>query len=481
MKTKSPKELEIINEIRETSFEDIHYFAEEFLPHIVTKDIPPFHDEIYRCLPNNKRILIAAPRGFGKSKLSSVIYPIWLACIGDLAKDLLIISASETLAKELLRQIKTELSTNTKLHYYFGEFRTEKWSETHIITKTGVAMMVRGAGSQIRGFRPDCVILDDIETDETVESEELRRKLKSWLMKACIPTIVPSGQLVMVGSMISRLCLLNDLYNTNNDWVKLRYQAYIDGEEIEGKELWPELWPHAKLVERKQEIGSWAFSAEYMNNPISNTQSPIKEEMIRNWSIMPENLSLVIALDPAYSEDEKSDYKVAVLVGIDQQDRRYLIRYIRTRDSIGDYMDAVLNMWSSYKQYITGVGIPNSGTEKSFYDSFIKFAEARNLYPPVTPLKNSFLTAAGQSVRKKTDRIIAALQPIFERGKYYIHETHLEARDELLTIGQSIHDDLTDAMAYAEQILVPKFYGTSYEEKEEFFQNNNIGINYGID
>ena len=54
--------------------------------------------------------------------------------------------------------------------------------------------------------------------------------------------------------------------------------------------------------------------------------------------------------------------------------------------------------------------------------------------------------------------MIAALQPLFEQGKYYIGADMLEARDELMSIGVSRHDDLVDCMTYAENLIQP-YYG----------------------
>ena len=70
------------------------------------------------------------------------------------------------------------------------------------------------------------------------------------------------------------------------------------------------------------------------------------------------------------------------------------------------------------------------------------------------------------------------LQPLFEQGKYYIHKNHVEAREELLTIGSSRWDDLVDTLAYAEQILTPMFF----EEKKSFWEDDEVKLvpNYGF-
>lgn len=437
---------------------NLEAFAVVFFEHLLKDKVPEFHKEIYRLLPVEDRLVLAAPRGFAKSTIVCVIYALWLALFQK-RKDICIISASETLAVELLRKIKRELESNMLLLAAFGDTHSEKWTESHIILRNGVEIRAKGAGGQIRGFRPDCLLLDDIETDESVESEEQRKKLKEWLFKACLNTLLPEGQLIIIGTVIHPLSVLADLLEIDNGWTKRKYQAYIDGIEAEGNELWKDARPHAWLQQRKAEIGSFAFASEFLNNPVADESSPIKPENIRYWKSLPEQYSGVIAVDPAYSDDTKADFKVASLVLIDQNYCRYLAHYIRTHDPLGEFQDAILNLWQSNKLTVTAIGIPNSGVEKSFYDSFLKKCEERKLYPPVVELQNVYVNAkTSVSTRNKKSRIVAALQPLFQQGKYYIHDSHIEAREELITIGSSRWDDVVDTMAYAEQIITPAFY-----------------------
>jgi len=460
-------------------------FSRFFLSHYLTSDIPPFHIEIYDLVPKVNRLVIASPRGHGKSTILSVFYPLWLALFG-LKKDICIISASETLATEWLRKIKHELDNNAKLRAFFGDLKSDKWTETHIVLNNPwrVNIRARGAGGQIRGFRPDCIVCDDIETDESVQSEEQRKKLKEWLFKACLNTLLPEGQFVLIGTIIHPLSVLADLLAIDNGWEKKKYQAYKDGIQEAGNELWKELWSHDKLQARKKEIGSWAFASEYMNNPVSNESIPIKESHIRYWKELPSQLSLVIAVDPAYSDDESADYKVASLVGLDPQMNRYLVHYIRTHIPIGEFQDAVINLWQSNRTTCTSLGIPNAGTEKGFYDSFLRKCEERKVYPPIQELKNVFTNTATQvSARSKKARIIAALQPLFEQGKYYISPDHIEAREELLTIGESRWDDVVDTLAYAEQILQPVFMENEGKNESSHIDRTLMKSrsNYGIE
>lgn len=437
---------------------NFYKFVEHMLGNYLTHKVPDFHKELYDLLPNEKRVAVAAPRGFAKSMICSVFYPLWCALFQK-KSDICIISASEGLAIEWLRKIRTELESNPLLIDIFGDLRTNKWTENHIIIKNPLKTNIRarGAGGQIRGFRPDLVLLDDIETDDSVASKEQRDKLRDWIFKSCLNTLLPHGQFIWIGTIISPLALLQEMLDTDNGWFKRKYRAYKTDEQKPGNELWGSLWNHKRLQERKKEIGSTAFASEYLNDPILNESAPIQQHHIRYWDKLPDNLNLVIAVDPAYSDDEKADYKTAVVVGIDSNHNRYLASYIRTHKPTGEFIDGILNLYTQNRGQVTAVGIPNSGTEKEFFRSVTEKAQSRHIYAPFVELKNVFKTGTGTTIRRKRDRIIAALQPLFESGKYFIHKNHTEALDELLTIGASRHDDLVDALTYAETILTPSY------------------------
>jgi hypothetical protein len=363
------------------------------------------------------------------------------------------------------------------LRAFFGDLTTEKWSETYFVLKNGIAFEGLGIGGQLRGGRRGLIVLDDLENEETASSEEQRDKLKRRIGKEIAPKLLPNGELVYVGTPVHQLCYIHQVYQTpNNGWEKLMFPAYKDGRQEKGNEVWGIMYSHDFLQGEKSKWGTNYFSSEYLCNPIVDENCPIKPEQVRTWTELPHQYSCVIAVDPAYSEDTSADYKVASLVAIDQAQNRYLLNYIRTHEALGDFQDSIINLFLQNKAYCTGVGIPNSGVEKSFFDSFMKKCEERKVYPPIIELKNSF-TRAGTtiSVRNKRDRVVAALQPLFQNGKYYIRPEHLEAREELLLIGQSKNDDIVDTMAYAEQILQPVYYDVReaekiFEEQEEIIR-----------
>ena len=425
--------------------DDVSLFASAFCTDICTHTIPSFHKEIYQLCQSEERLLIAAPRGFAKSSCAARVYALH-SMLFKTRRDIVIISASEGLAIEHIRWIKQTLEGNDEIKALWNITKSDKWTETHLGIKHADGSIcnirARGAGAQIRGFRPDCIILDDIETDESVESEDQRRKLKGWLFKACLNSLKVNGQFIVIGTLIHPLAVIADLFTIPNHWTKRKWAAYKSDSQVAGNELWAELWDHDRLQARKREIGTTAFASEFLNNPMLDENAPIKDEDIRYWDDLPKQYSMVMAIDPAYSEDEKADFKACSLVAVDPNGNRYLVDYIRCHDTSLDFITQIANLYNSHSKYITAVGLPKSGGDREFFSTFERYCDEHKIYMPIVELKNTFVTASGQKIRNKHGRIKAALQPLFENGRYYIHSNHLECRDELLTLGSSQHDDL---------------------------------------
>lgn len=433
---------------------NVHAFARDAFPHYLKAKTPEFHKEIYKELPKATFLAVEAFRGGAKSTLGLVIYPIWFSLFRRTG-DISLVSRSESFVlNEITRRIRAEFETNEIILKFWGKLKTDKWSEGYFTLTNGISFEGKGIEGQLRGGRRGLIALDDLEDNESVMSEDQRDKLKQRISKELIPKLLPGGQVIYFGTPIHPLCYLHQIIKTpDNGWKKMVFDVYKDGIEEEGHEAWAEMLNHEELQKRKALMGSLYFAAEYRVNPMLSDKQPIKEEHIRYWKESPSQYNAVISVDPAYSEDESADWKVASLVGLDNNGNRYLLSYIRTHDTTTNFMNGILNLWQANRNVVVAIGVPNSGVEKSFYGSFLKFCDEKKVYPPITELKNVHTGATGLSVRNKTARITMALQPLFEQGKYYIHSDHLEARDEILTIGVSRWDDITDSMAAAEQLL----------------------------
>ena len=214
---------------------------------MVIGDIPAFQFELMRYLEmvkDNGNIVIASPRGFCKSTTCSIIYPLYAARY-RMYQDILIVSNSESVAIDFLRAIRVNLESNLMVLKAFGPQQSDKWTENHLILRNGVNIRAIGVGSQVRGRRPGLIILDDIETDDSVASEEMTSKLRRWINKTCINSLAINGRIIFVGTVISPLSIIAEYLDRAETlkWNRCFIQAYNDGIEKPGEELWPEAWP----------------------------------------------------------------------------------------------------------------------------------------------------------------------------------------------------------------------------------------------
>ena len=101
--------------IRRILKEDIELLAEHALKEHTTLAIPEFHKQIFSILTSgDKRIAIAAPRGFAKSTVVSLVYVLWKVLSGQ-SKFVVIVSDTYAQSKNFLDAIKRELESNQVL------------------------------------------------------------------------------------------------------------------------------------------------------------------------------------------------------------------------------------------------------------------------------------------------------------------------------------------------------------------------------
>jgi hypothetical protein len=418
---------------RQASRSRLEAWTRRFLPDLFFAAPGGFHRALYadaeamlwgREIEGERRTAtaIACPRGHGKSTAMVIGLPLWVALEwasmpefngtrdGERVRPPYIVIVSDTLdqARSRVMDIRDELESNDALVNAYGDQTPEggrargvgdevgdgatrrpkgrgrKWTETHLELANGVIIRAMGFGSKVRGLvrrgrRPSLILADDMENDQAVETEGRRAKLRRWFTKALIPT-GKAGELltIVVGTILHADSLLARLLSADhfNGWLKRRYAAQYDaatglpnpdGTRI----LWPEYWTADQLRSRRREIGTLAYSQEYLNQPIDDETAVFRWDWLiaglnrgrgRGFLYQPpprvpfsvsvstwdplelQELSpaggyqvVVTAWDLGIVEDEKqareldSDYTVGITVGLTPGDRFEVCRLYRRR------------------------------------------------------------------------------------------------------------------------------------------------------
>ena len=215
-------------------------------------------------------------------------------------RNLLILGESETRAAERLTAIKHIIEYDEYYQAFFNCEPGNVWTDTRAITSTGVFMQAAGRGQSLRGvkhldYRPDLILLDDIEDKESgsVATATARKKTRSWLTGTVIPAMAPGGRMRMAATPIHPEALAPTLAKADVSWTTRVYPiVYRDGAG-QWASSWPDRFPVddvLRLWETYREIGQEEdFSQEYLCQAVHPESQTFTEGMFvtetrpRSW------------------------------------------------------------------------------------------------------------------------------------------------------------------------------------------------------
>lgn len=279
--------------------------------------------------------LIMLPRGFAKTTIAGVAFSIY-EVVYQLLKFMIYVSEAGPHAVMQLNNVKHELSTNERIIKVFGNLKpdkqaAEKWTDGFFETTTGVAIAARGRGAQIRGLlhkgnRPQKIVVDDVEDEESVSTVEQREKTSKWAFGSLLPALPaldPTAHLDALGTLLHRESLLSK-------WMKdPRFTVVKMGaRDVDGKCLWPENMDEEKLAQTKEAYRRAGvlslFWLEYFNEDRPEESQKFKKEYFR-YAAPTGPLVKAIYLDPAISEKETADFRVITVVGISEENGYFYV------------------------------------------------------------------------------------------------------------------------------------------------------------
>lgn len=287
------------------------------------------------CLRVTKYTELIVPRGFSKTSIAGIGVPLYRAAYQE-TKFTVYVSESGPHASMQLNNVKVEIQTNEKFRAIFGvlnpELRdAEKWTSDLIETNTGVVFAARGRGSQIRGLnhrgnRPDQIILDDVEDEESVATDLQRQKVRKWFHGAVKPAVesvkdADDRAIVAIGTKLHNDALLMTLAS-DPQWTTIMMDALLE----DGTALWPERMSLSKIEAEKRSYALAGeldtFYQEYLPTKPAPEETAVFKKRHFKYDIRPDldSLRIGVAIDPAISEKRRADDAVIKAVGIHQSD-----------------------------------------------------------------------------------------------------------------------------------------------------------------
>ncbi|UZA16609.1 phage terminase large subunit [Moraxella bovis] len=455
------------------------YFVRTYFPHYIRNpDKSKLHEYLFEVLPaiafneQSQKQAIAAPRAEAKSTIVSKLYPIWRTVIGKLRYALIAMDSIRQ-AYTILTAIKAELESNIRLKTDFPEVFGVgvKWQEGEIITKNNVKIEVAGSGQRLRGlthgaYRPDLVILDDIENDKNVLKAEQRDKTQDWIRQTIEPLGVAGEKMdiVYIGTILHYDSVLNRTLNSP-EWVSARFKAII--QMPENMALWDE-WEALYLAKQLDEamafyqmhkkqmdkgaVVSWqarpiltmmtirannrkAFDSEYQNDPTAGDDAPFANA-INYWSELPDNLIYFGAVDPSLGKAGASrDPSAIVVAGLDRTTGKVYIIEANIKKRLPDrIISDVIAMQDKYN--CTKWAVEAVQFQEFLRTEIVRRGAESGVPIPAVPIKPT------------SDKLlrIESLQPYMTNGVLLLHSSQSTLIDQFRHFPKADHDDGADAV-----------------------------------
>jgi predicted phage terminase large subunit-like protein len=498
----------VLRSYESTLFFMYEYFSEDRNPSnsgniipagVSIEDAPDFHRLLTDTLnvlskeEITKRIAWSVPRGHAKSAYLSNMFPLHQIVFG-LRRYIIIISETIAMSRKFVEWIADQLKFNQKLREDFGELLSpKKQLNTHdnqdgFETYNGCFVQAASIGGQLRGaryknYRPDLIILDDLESSKNTNTKELRDKNLHWFNSVVMPLgDITRTAIIYMGTLVHPQGLLPHVLNRadfesrmfsaivseperQDLWEKFEeiyrnqdnpnrledamafYYEHKEEMDKGAKTLWNDRFPYYKLMMEKVNIGSRAFGSEYLNKPIDDETAVFKSSYFQYFDDKdlydangkPLPLDIYGFWDLAVGKNSYSDYNAIVTIG---RDRRTGVIYVldvwAKKCPMHVALDVAEQKILEYRHKIFGVE-----TVQSQYEMFRQLRERlmkKGVY---------FTRIQAVNPRGKKEERIMQLEPLFENGTIRLKRHQRLLIEQLEQFPNGDHDDTIDALTSA--------------------------------
>lgn len=429
---------------------DYAFFVEYYFPHYATSKTAKFQITAAKKVlkTRNFKGLFEWARGHAKSTHMTIFIPLWLSIQKERQINVMaLVGKSEDAASKLLGDLQAEFQYNQRFIKDYGEqFNAGSWEEGSFVTKSGIACFALGRGQSPRGlryrqFRPDYIVIDDIDDDQMCKNEARVNAILDWVLEALFGAMdMGRGRFMMVGNRIHKKSVLAKFSE-----LKGIYHQKVNVLDKNGHPSWSDKYTLAEIQEEIAFIGYRRSQKEWFNNPIEEG-TIFKDDWI-TWGKVPrwqDFDQLVAYADPSWKEKKTNDFKAVRLWGR-KGSKLYLLKSFVRQTSVRAMVCFFYDLHESLPedascQYYMEATL----LQDILLDEFTEEGITRDYQLPIRGDK-----------RKKPDKLmrIENTSPLYERGSVIYDERLKDCEDtkrgteQLLAFekGSSVHDDAPDA------------------------------------
>lgn len=454
----------------------LYYFKQYF-----EYALAPYHYDFFKDLHDLdegkiREIVWIAFRESAKTTFAK-LFIIWLIAYGK-RKYVNVDSFDRENAERILFDIAFELVNNNNLKADFGIlFSKERGIDqikqnriNNFVCENGTRVEAHSTQESVRGRihlnqRPDFLLLDDIETNKTKESEAYTKQVKDHITEA-MAGMSPDGYMLYLGNYISEYGNIQWLIDRAKIDKRIRVRnvpVMIDDKPTwEGKYALTD--EEAKktgkvsIEDKQRQLGSLVFSYEMMNKPIDEMSAEFKRQYaqpITEHEVLQKETNCYITIDSAVSEKDSADFTGITINRVDRFNKWFVKTY-RLKVNSKELIDHLFYLHKVYTPKYLGL------EETTFTMAIEPFIQEemrkRQVFFSITPIKH-------KGIHKETR--IRGLIPRWENKSIFLVGDNLELLDEMRTFPLGQHDDVLDSLSMQLHIAKPPYFKPIDREDEK--------------
>jgi len=234
------------------------------------------------------------------------------------------VSYSQVLAADLAAKCRQVMKSEWYQRLFPGtRLSPIKDTESYFRTTAGGFRDATSVGGTLTGKGGDLIIIDDPGKPEAMMSETQRNAVNTWYNRSLLSRLNNKARdgIIIVMQRLHCEDLVGHVQKQET-WDILRIPAIAPAwgyyqlgpdrvhERHEGDLLDPVREPLETLLQLKAQMGSFAFSSQYQQNPVPLDGSVVEWHWFGRYSVVPNGAEIVQSWDCAAKATEFSDYSV---------------------------------------------------------------------------------------------------------------------------------------------------------------------------
>ncbi|MFD6094759.1 hypothetical protein ACFVWN_01020 [Nocardiopsis flavescens] len=273
--------------------------------------------------PASARDAIVAPRDAAKSTWCFLFLPMWAAAHGHL-RFVAAFADSAWQAENHLATFRAELRTNELLRADYPELcspgsgrnggadRKDIYQAESGFAFVGKGIDAKTLGLKVGHTRPDLILFDDIEPDESNYSLPAVDKRLGTVRDAVLPMNL-RARVLLVGTVVRAGSIVHQLVRhaedpkdwiTEDNWKVHHYLPILKNSDGTERSLWPEKWPLAFL---RTIAHTRSYFKNFLNRPMALDGTWWADGDIRRAPPGLVYQRTIMSIDPAVTSGDKSD------------------------------------------------------------------------------------------------------------------------------------------------------------------------------